>query len=92
MGKHSAEGIKWEDVGFLWRHLPTFMELNDNGKLFSLKQKRERPAGSPPVTGFASFRNTITEFNIAELTEEINILIQLIISICSSTAKIPLKY
>ena len=27
-------------------------------------QKRERPVGSPPVTGFASFRNTITEVNI----------------------------
>ena len=72
MGKHSAEGIKWEDVGFLWRHLPTFMELNDNGKLFSLKQKRERPAGSPPVTGFASFRSTITKSTIAKPPENVN--------------------
>ena len=41
---------------------------------FSLNVKGERPAGSPPVTGFASFRNTITELNIAETAVEVNIL------------------
>ena len=35
-------------------------------------EKRERPAGSLPVTGFASFRNMITELNIAELTGKVN--------------------
>ena len=35
-------------------------------------QKRERPAGSPPVTGFASFRNTITELNVANSIGKVN--------------------
>ena len=35
-------------------------------------KKRERPAGSPSVTGFASFRNTITRLNIAKLARKVN--------------------
>lgn len=36
------------------------------------KQKRERPAGSPPPVGFASFRRTITKLNITEILKGIN--------------------
>lgn len=39
---------------------------------FSLKQKRERPAGSPPPVGFASFYRTITELNIRHFKCPVN--------------------
>ena len=39
---------------------------------FSLKQKRERPAGSPPPVGFASFYRTITELSIRHFKCPVN--------------------
>ena len=40
---------------------------------FSLKQKRERPAGSPPPVGFASLYRTITALSICLFKCSVNI-------------------
>lgn len=50
-------------------------------------QKREIPAGSPPPVGFASFHRTITEFTIAELTQEVKTLVPLCNSICRAAGE-----
>lgn len=62
------------------------------GRKWPHKTKEGETPGPPSVTGFASFRNTITEFNVAKLAEKVDTLILFFIRICSGTRKIPLKY